>query len=515
MIPKSNRRAKHPDSETPYLAIANALFENYESIYDIDVKTSSYQCYHESDSYSRLKIASRGDDFFAALTAYVPRVVHPDDCRYVLAMLDRNTLLAALEREKYYAFVYRLLIGKTVTYHKIRATLSTVGGNPHILLGVRNVDETIQQEKSHAHALASAYQKQQNLLDAILASAAGYLEVNLTRDTVVNYVINTPLQGIPPAQRFPIADGGISYRDLNRWVIQNCITDNREKYAQISDSEYLLSCFEKGERRASVSFTSKRVNQQEEPCKEVFYLYKDTASQDVMSFCVIYDLTEHQRREKEIEELEQALQMSRIRNSTSQLNPHFLYNVLTSIQEVVLEDPAYASRLLGDFTSHMRSCVRAMTSDDPIPFDQELATIQAYVNIEKMRFGNRLRVQYDTPVTSFSVMPLSIQPLVENAIRHGLYENGEKGGTVTVFTRETPEAWIVGVKDDGVGFDPAATPKRTTAGKKASTGLKNLTFRLQTLMNASVAIHSAPGEGTEVCVTIPKRRVPDENHPCG
>ena len=233
-----------------------------------------------------------------------------------------------------------------------------------------------------------------------------------------------------------------------------------------------------------------------------------------MSFRVIYDLTEHQRREKERQELERELQMSRIRNFTSQMQPHFLYNALGSIQEIVLDDPEYASDLIGDFTVHLRSCIRAMASDRLIPFDQEIANIRAYVNIEKMRFGEKLRVVYDFKKTDFQILPLSIQPLVENAIRHGIYQRGAEGGTVTVRSREQSDAWIVEVEDDGVGFDVEQSHRESASGKKDSTGLKNLIFRLDKVMNADVCIRSEIGKGTKVTVSIPKGGSINEGDNC-
>ena len=210
--------------------------------------------------------------------------------------------------------------------------------------------------------------------------------------------------------------------------------------------------------------------------------------------------------------IEKELQLSRIRNFTSQMQPHFLYNALGSIQEIILEDPEYASELIGDFTVHLRSCIRAMSSDAPIPFDQELSNIRAYVNIEKMRLGQKLRVVYDTEKRNFSILPLSVQPLVENAIRHGIYERGEKGGTVTIRTEELPDHWLVTVEDDGVGFDTGMLETDIADGKKDSTGIKNIMFRLDTVMHASVSIQSKIGTGTALAITIPKESAQNEIH---
>ena len=276
------------------------------------------------------------------------------------------------------------------------------------------------------------------------------------------------------------------------------------RYAEVSNCAYLISCFARGERRASVSFSSRTANGAAQPCRKVYYLYQDKISGDIMSFDVIYDLTEQQRKEAELKALEAELQMSRIHNFTSQMQPHFLYNALASIQEIILDDPQYASDLLGDFTIYLRSCIRAMSSDVPIPFSQELDNVKAYVNIEQMRFGEKLKVRYEIDTADFSIIPLTIQPLVENAIRHGIYQRGPAGGVVTLRTREDDRAWIVQVQDDGVGFHVSGLRQEVERGTRDSTGLKNIMFRLEKVMQAQVTISSTEGEGTLVTVTIPK-----------
>jgi len=211
-----------------------------------------------------------------------------------------------------------------------------------------------------------------------------------------------------------------------------------------------------------------------------------------------------QKKEKEMEELERKLQLCRIRNFTGQMQPHFLYNALGSIQEIMLEDTAYAFELLGDFTTYLRGCIRSMADDRLVAFSQEMENIRAYVNIEKMRFGEKLDVVFDIQSADFQVLPLSIQPIVENAIRHGIYQRGKDGGRVIIRTREDDTHWIVEVEDNGVGFDVVKRRAEIDQGKSESMGLRNLTFRLKSVMNAEVDLKSTVGEGTTVTVTIPK-----------
>ena len=113
---------------------------------------------------------------------------------------------------------------------------------------------------------------------------------------------------------------------------------------------------------------------------------------------------------------------------------------------------------------------------------------------------------YDIQAPDFSVPPLTIQPLVENAIRHGIYQRGEKGGTVTLRTREDGTDYVIQVEDDGMGFDVEKMRGELAQGKRDSTGLQNSTFRLEKVMGADVKIHSVPGEGSTVTVRIPRNR---------
>lgn len=219
-----------------------------------------------------------------------------------------------------------------------------------------------------------------------------------------------------------------------------------------------------------------------------------------------------QNASRQLHEAKEELRLSRIKNFNSQMQPHFLYNVLSSIQEIIFDDPEYASRLIGSFTVHLRGTIRAMSSDNPIRFSEELKNIQAYVEIEKMRLTDRLHVNYDIQATDFMVAPLSIQPLVENAVKHGIYKKGEAGGTLCLRSYETDTDWMIQVLDDGIGFDYEKVLAEAENGKRDSTGLINLKFRLEKLMGANLQIQSQPGAGTEVTVTIPKNK---GERPCG
>jgi PAS domain-containing protein/anti-sigma regulatory factor (Ser/Thr protein kinase) len=231
------------------------------------------------------------------------------------------------------------------------------------------------------------------------------------------------------------------------------------------------------------------------------------SSGTMYGYSVVMDVGKYREEQKELEQelirTQKLLAQSRLKNASGQMQPHFLYNALSSIREIMLENPIYAAELIYDFTTHLRACIRSMSSDNLVPFSQELENIRAYVNIEKMRFGDKLCVEYDCPENEFNILPLSVQPLVENAVRHGVFDRGETGGKVIIRTSRGDGCFHVVVEDNGTGFDFEATMEEVTNGQRDSNGLANLIFRFETLMNADVSVESIINRGTRITITIP------------
>ena len=112
-------------------------------------------------------------------------------------------------------------------------------------------------------------------------------------------------------------------------------------------------------------------------------------------------------------------------------------------------------------------------------------------------------MEYDIQESDFQIVPLSIQPLVENAIRHGIYERGNEGGIVKISSYRQKDKINIMIEDNGVGFDVEKIAKEVKAHERDSTGLQNLIFRFENLMNATVNIESVIGTGTKVTIKIP------------
>ena len=187
----------------------------------------------------------------------------------------------------------------------------------------------------------------------------------------------------------------------------------------------------------------------------------------------------------------------------SQIQPHFLYNTLSAIQYLCDHDPKAAGETTAKFSRYLQGNMSALKDDAEIPFLQELEHTKIYLEIEKVRYEDALQIEYDITCTDFSLPTLSLQPIVENAVRHGV--RGKRGvGTVKLATREYPEYYEITVTDDGPGFDPEA-PVLADDGRD-HIGITNVRDRLEQMSGGSLRIRSEPGKGTEVTMEIPKKQ---------
>ena len=202
---------------------------------------------------------------------------------------------------------------------------------------------------------------------------------------------------------------------------------------------------------------------------------------------------------KQIEEKEAELAEKRIAMMLSQIQPHFLYNSISAIQGLCVQDPEKARTALGDFASYLRGNLNSLVASDSIPFTKELSHVETYLKLEKMRFEDRLQVVYDIEEKNFRIPPLVIQPLVENAVKHGVCKN-ENGGTVTIKTRKKDDKIIIAIIDDGVGFDYKKLDQ--TKEDRPHIGLQNVRDRLKQTAGAELIINSSPGKGTSAYIIL-------------
>ena len=162
-----------------------------------------------------------------------------------------------------------------------------------------------------------------------------------------------------------------------------------------------------------------------------------------------------------------------------------------------LKDPQKANELVHNFSLYLRGNFSELNSILPIRFAQELKHVEHYANIEKVRFPD-MNIEYEIETTEFVLPALSVQPLVENAIKHGLMRL-ETGGTVCIRAYETPTHYCVEVKDDGIGFDT-----NLPVDEKKHVGLRNIRGRLKAMVGGELHLESSPGVGTKAVIMIPK-----------
>ncbi|WP_197021122.1 histidine kinase [Ruminococcus sp. FC2018] len=217
---------------------------------------------------------------------------------------------------------------------------------------------------------------------------------------------------------------------------------------------------------------------------------------------VISDMSlEIDRYTKENLRVQKDLYDAKVQIMVSQIRPHFMYNALTSIAMMCELDPMTAKKATIAFADYLRGNMDSLKQTRPVPFETELEHLKNYLYIEKLRFDYLLNIEYDIQATGFELPLLSIQPLVENAVKHGV---GMKkgGGTVKISSVETDSAFEVIVSDDGVGFDVNA-PKKDDG--RSHVGMENTKRRLKEMCKADIVITSEVGKGTTARVIIPKK----------
>lgn len=192
----------------------------------------------------------------------------------------------------------------------------------------------------------------------------------------------------------------------------------------------------------------------------------------------------------------------RVELMLSQIKPHFIYNALTVIQRLCVKDPKLAQETVAEFATYLRGNLESLDRKTPVYFEKELEHVQCYLAIEKKRFGDRVNVVYDIQDEDFVIPALTLQPLVENAIKHGICKK-EEGGTVWISTERKKDVVYVVVKDDGVGF------QKSQADGNEHVGMRNVESRLHSMCGGTLEIESIPGKGTMAMITLPQKKWPE------
>jgi len=214
------------------------------------------------------------------------------------------------------------------------------------------------------------------------------------------------------------------------------------------------------------------------------------------------------KAELTVAKLENELTQSRIATMLTQIQPHFLYNSLTAIRELCYIDPKIASQTVDEFAEYLRFNLDSLLENKLIPFTKELTHTETYLKIEKKRFNKSLNIIYDINAQDFLLPALTLQPIVENAVLHGITPK-DGGGTVTIRTGEDAGSFIITVTDDGMGFDRSASGGNISSSPQSSRshiGIENVRSRLTVMSGGTLEVRSEVGKGTNAVIKIPKEK---------
>ncbi len=188
----------------------------------------------------------------------------------------------------------------------------------------------------------------------------------------------------------------------------------------------------------------------------------------------------------------------KVRLAVLQMRPHFIYNTMTSIYCLIEQDAPKAQQVTLDFTSYLRKNFTAIAKEETIPFTEELEHTRAYLAVEQVRFKGKLFVEFDMPYTNFRLPPLTLQPIVENAVKHGVDPDLDPL-TIHIQTREVKNGVEITVADTGPGFGAKDNDEPHIA-------LANIRERLEMMCNGELTISEREGGGTVIRIIISNKQ---------
>lgn len=220
-------------------------------------------------------------------------------------------------------------------------------------------------------------------------------------------------------------------------------------------------------------------------CLSVLLMYVGVSQKNRMVY--YKQKMEVQKKESDLREIEQKVMMGNIQ-------PLFIQSVLASIADMAPKDPKLAEKSTENFASYLRMNLNSVGKNQPVPFEEELKHAQLYLELESNIRPGKLNVETNIETVNFFLPVLTLQPIVENAVVHGIFP--KDGGTVKLWSKEDEKNIIVGIEDDGIGFDPSLV--------KDGIGIENTRDRIVKFCNGTLSVESEKGKGTRVTIIIPK-----------
>lgn len=199
------------------------------------------------------------------------------------------------------------------------------------------------------------------------------------------------------------------------------------------------------------------------------------------------------------ERLENELTRSRVAVMLAQIQPHFIYNALATIKALCAENPEAAEDAIAHFAKYLRGNMDSLSKEDLIPFRKELEHLENYIYIVRLRFGDRISFVWDIKAEGFRLPALSVQPLVENAVRYGSAV-GSGGSVVRISASSDRSGATVTVEDDGSGIDF----ENRGSDERTHIGIENTRNRLAQMCGGTLTIENLSGKGVKAVIFIPK-----------
>ena len=224
---------------------------------------------------------------------------------------------------------------------------------------------------------------------------------------------------------------------------------------------------------------------------EIFIVFGMGLFALIMFVLILMDNTEQYMRQQ------QEIANQRMSVMVLQMRPHFIYNTMMTIYYLCKQDADKAQQVTLEFTDYLRKNFNAIAGEDVVPFADELKHTQAYLAVEQAQHEDMLVVEYDTPVVNFRLPPLTLQPIVENAVKHGMDPDSDEPLCVWVKTRQIDDNIAITIEDTGLGFAVSENGETHSA-------LANIKERLKTMCGGTLKIESRKNSGTIITVLIPK-----------
>lgn len=216
-----------------------------------------------------------------------------------------------------------------------------------------------------------------------------------------------------------------------------------------------------------------------------------------IALLMVFEMLEDSRY-KELVHKEQTLNIRQAKLMTEQMQPHFIYNSLMSIDYLIRTDPDAAAKCLENFTGYLRGNIDALTSEEPIPFSRELEHIKQYISLERAGTDREFSVELELDAGDFKVPSLTVQPIVENAVKHGALSRKDGSGRVRIVTENIGQYVRITITDNGIGA--AMTEKQQ---HHRNVGVNNARSRLETQCGGSLTVSYTDG-GTRAVITVPR-----------